>query len=177
MAHGKGGNYMLKRRLLSLILAVAMIGTMFTGLTVFAATDGEAQAAAATTLTVDPSAASETDTTFKTIRAAVAKAIALSPQSEADRVTINVKPGDYEEQVMIANAKFITLQQDPSTKNSGKVNLHWYYCTGYCAGDCDLNGNYDPKVNWNDPRTWTGYGKAQNEKTRLEAYNYITKNY
>ncbi len=152
---------MFKRRLLSLILAVAMVGTMFTGMTVFAATDdGEVRAAAAATLTVDPNSP-ESDTNFNTISGAVAKAKELNPQSEADRVTINVTPGNYEEHVDITNAKFITLQQTPGT--SGKVDLHWYYCTGYCAGDCDLNGMYDPKINWSDKRTWTGYNPGDEQ--------------
>ncbi len=152
---------MLKRRLLSLILAVAMIGTMFTGLTVFAAPDGEAQAAAGpTTLTVDPSQA-ETGNNFKTIRAAVAKAKELNPQSDAERVTINVQPGNYEEQVRIDGAKFITLQQTPGTE--GKVNLSWYFCTGYCTSNTDLTGLYDPKIDWSKPETWNGYN-ANDEK-------------
>ena len=166
MAHGKGGNYMLKRRLLSLILAVAMIGTMFTGLTVFAATDGEAQAAAATTLTVDPTAASETDTTFKTISAAVEAAKKLNPQSAADMVTINVNPGNYEEQVRIDGAKFITLQQTPGTE--GKVNLSWYFCTGYCTSNTDLTGLYNPKIDWSKPETWNGYNDGDEKFTEYK---------
>ena len=135
------------KRLLSCVVAAAMIAGMLVSLpSVFADSP--------TTLTVDPSQ-NETETNFKTIRAAVAKAKEINPQSADAMVTINVKPGDYEEQVMIANAKFITLQQTPGTE--GKVDLHWYYCTGYCAGDCDLDGKYNPKVNWNDERTWKGY--------------------
>ncbi len=135
---------MLKRRLLSLILAVAMIGTMFTGLTVFAATDGEAQAAAATTLTVDPTKP-EAGNNFQTIRAAVAKAKELKP-SETNPVTINVNPGRYEEQVEISGMSYVTLQQTPQT--SGYVELSWYYCTGYAAANCDLSGKYNPNIDW-----------------------------
>ncbi len=106
-------------------------------------------------LTVDPSAA-ESETSFKTISAAVAAAKKLDPQSEAERVTINVTPGDYEEQVIIDGAKFITLRQTPDT--SGKVDLHWYYCTGYSAANCDLSGSYNPNIDWyaNPPKDEAG---------------------
>lgn len=46
---------------------------------------------------------------YKTIAEAVAKARTINPQSEAQRVTINVDPGDYEEQVRIDGMKFLTL--------------------------------------------------------------------
>ncbi len=131
------------KRLLSCMIAVAMTAGMLVSLPSVFADES------LTTLEVGK------DKTYTTISAAVAKAIELNPQSEAGRVTINIEPGDYEEQVMIANAKFITLRQTPETE--GKVDLHWYYCTGYCAGDCDLDGKYNPKVNWNDERTWKGY--------------------
>lgn len=108
---------------------------------------------------------------FTSIRDAVAKAVELAPKSEAERITINVNPGDYEEQVIFPDgAKFITLQQTPDTLGGGRVNLHWYYCTGYCAGTADLNGNYDPTLNWSDPRTWKGYNDV-NEKGEVIANN------
>lgn len=105
---------------------------------------------------------------FTSIRDAVAKAKEINPQSEAQRVTINVNPGDYEEQVMIENINYLTLQQTPDTADGGRVNLHWYYCTGYCAGDCGLDGRYDPKVNWSDPRTWNGYKEGDEKFTKYE---------
>ncbi len=156
---------MLKRRLLSLILAVAMIGTMFTGLTVFAASDGEAQAATATTLTVDTSTAVSA-TNFHTISEAVEAAKKLNPQSEADMVTINVNPGNYEEQVRIDGAKFITLQQTPDTQ--GQVNLNWYFCTGYCTSNTDLTGLYNPKIDWSKEETWKGYNDGDEEFPKYE---------
>lgn len=103
---------------------------------------------------------------FSTIRDAVAKATELNPQSEAERVVINVDPGFYEEQVMFDNVKYITLQQTPGT--NGKVNLSWYYCTGYCAGTADLNGNYDPKINWSKEETWNGYKDGDEKFTKYE---------
>ena len=83
---------------------------------------------------------------YQTIREAVAKAKELNPQSEADRVTINVNPGDYEEQVVFENIKYITLQKTPGTE--GDVDLHWYYCTGYAAANCDLSGSYNENIDW-----------------------------
>lgn len=103
---------------------------------------------------------------FSTIRDAVAKATELNPQSEAERVVINVDPGFYEEQVLFDNVKYITLQQTPGT--NGKVNLSWYYCTGYCAGTADLNGNYDPKINWSKEETWNGYKDTDEKFTKYE---------
>lgn len=64
---------------------------------------------------------------YGTIREAVAKAKEINPKSEAERVTINVNPGDYEEQVKFDGVNYVTLQQTPET--TGKVTLHWYYCT------------------------------------------------
>lgn len=93
---------------------------------------------------------------YDTIREAVAKAKELNPQSEADRVTINVDPADYEEQVVFDNVKYITLQQTPNT--NGVVDLHWYYCTGYSAANCDLSGSYNPDIDWytNPPQDTSG---------------------
>lgn len=103
---------------------------------------------------------------FSSIRDAVAKATELNPQSEAERVVINVDPGFYEEQVLFDNVKYITLQQTPGT--NGKVNLSWYYCTGYCAGTADLSGNYDPKINWSKEETWNGYKDTDEKFTKYE---------
>ena len=115
--------------------------------------------AKATELSVGPSG------DYKTIHEAVAAANALNPQSEAERVTINVDPGDYEEQVVFDSAKFITLQQKPGTE--GKVNLHWYYCTGYAAANVDLTGAYNPDIDWYADSTWKGPNGTDN-LTRYE---------
>ncbi len=148
------------KRLLSCIVAVAMIAGMLVSLpSVFADSP--------ITLTVDPSQ-NETETSFKTIRAAVAKAKEINPQSAEAMVTINVKPGDYEEQVRFDGMKFVTLQQDPSTKGSGKVTLHWYFCTGYCTSNTDLTGLYDPTIDWSKEETWNGYAPGDTKFTKYE---------
>lgn len=114
----------------------------------------------------------DADDDFSSIRDAVSS-ITVSPESEEGRITINVDPGDYEEQVKLEGLKYITLQQTPGTE--GRVNLHWYYCTGYCAGDCGLDGNYDPKVNWSDPRTWNGYKEGDEKFTSYRLGQQMTK--
>lgn len=113
------------RRNISLVLIIAMLlSTISINLAYAEPSDEQgngAVLAAAVTLTVDKNAAAD-DTTFNTIRDAVAKAKELNPQSEADRVTINVNPGDYEEQVKIVGMKYLTLRQTPDT--DGQVDLH-----------------------------------------------------
>ena len=107
----------------------------------------------------------ETDAThFKTISEAVAAAKEINPQSEQNRVVINVYPGDYEEQVRMDQMKYVTLQQTPET--NGKVNLSWYFCTNYYTSNTDLNGQYDPKIDWSLDETWNGYNEGDEEFTK-----------
>ena len=103
-------------------------------------------------------------THFKSIRDAVAAARIINPQKESDRITINVYPGNYEEQVRIDGMKYLTLQQMPET--SGKVNLNWYFCTGYYTSNTDLNGLYDPKIDWSLDETWNGYHEGDEKFTK-----------
>lgn len=110
---------------------------------------------------------------YTTINAALAKAKEINPQSEADRVTINVAPGNYEEQVRIDNLKYITLQQTPETE--GKVNLSWYYCTGYCASNTNLSGLYDPDIDWSLDETWNGYNEGDEKFTKYEIGQVLNK--
>ncbi|MBQ2671118.1 MAG: hypothetical protein IJG06_10285, partial [Clostridia bacterium] len=107
----------------------------------------------------------ETDAThFKTISEAVAAAKVINPQSEQNRVVINVYPGDYEEQVRMDQMKYVTLQQTPET--NGKVNLSWYFCTNYYTSNTDLNGQYDPKIDWSLDDTWNGYNEGDEKFTQ-----------
>lgn len=93
---------------------------------------------------------------YSTIVGAVAKAKEINPQSTSEQVIINVAPGDYEEQVVFENIKYVTLQQTPGTE--GTVDLHWYYCTGYAAANCDLSGKYNADMDWykNPPKDANG---------------------
>ncbi len=121
------------KKLTAWISAAALASAMITPITV-------THAEGTTTLAVG------TDKEYTTIRAAVAAAKEINPQSETDRVTIDVDPGTYEEQVRFDGMKYITLEQTPGT--TGKVNLSFYYCTGYCAADADLSGSYNENIDW-----------------------------
>ena len=82
----------MRKRILAMLSALTVFVTMLAPTAVsYAAPDDSAELAAATTLTVG------TDKQYKTISDAVAAAKDFDPQSEADRVTINVDPGNYEE--------------------------------------------------------------------------------
>ncbi len=143
---------MKSKRITAFVSAIAVASSMIVPVTV--------SHAEATTLTVG------TDKQYQTIREAVAAATAINPQSEADRVTINVDPGFYEEQAIFDNVDYVTFQKTPEAE--GEVTVSWYYCTGYCAGDADLNGNYDPLLNWSLEETWTGYNEGDEQFTKYE---------
>ncbi len=149
----------MRKRILAMLSALTVFVTILapTAVSYAAPEEDMAELAETTTLTVG------TDKQYQTISEAVAAAKTIDPQSEADRVTINVDPGNYEEQVKIQDLSFVTLQQTPGTDGDGRVNLYWYYCTGYCAGNTGLDGNYDPKVNWSHPGTWYGYGDVNED--------------
>lgn len=111
----------MRKRILAMLSALTVFVTMLAPVAVsYAAPESEAELAETTTLTVG------TDKQYQTISEAVAAAKAIDPQSEADRVTINVDPGNYEEQVKIQDLSFVTLQQTPGTDGDGRVNLYWY---------------------------------------------------
>ena len=137
------------KKMMASILAFA---TMFTTVMPSASIFAEA-AKESVVLTVG-----KDDGEYATINAALDKIksgeIAM-PTSEAERIYINVDPGVYEEQVIFDNCKYITLRQTPNT--DGIVRLSWYYCTGYTYSNCDLDGNYDPTIDWSNPGTWYGY--------------------
>lgn len=157
----------MRKRILALVSAITVFVTMLTPAVFTYAEPGDApELASATTITVGASG------DYRTISEAVAAAAEINPQSEEYRVTINVDPGNYEEQVKLQSMKYITLQQTPGTE--GTVNLYWYYCTSYCAGNTGLDGNYDPKVNWSDPRTWTGYNPGDEQFTAYRLGQVLT---
>ena len=113
-----------------------------------------------------------TNKQFKSIAEAVAAAGAMNPQSEEEMITINVMPGDYEEQVRFTpEMKYITLQQMPGT--CGKVDLHWYFCTSYCTSNADLDGYYDSSIDWSLNETWNGYNAGDEMFERYEIGSVI----
>ena len=77
---------------------------------------------------------------YNTIRDAVAKAASINPSSESARVTINIAPGKYREQVIV-NTPYVTLQNGDTSK--GTVTITWYYGIGYKYYSCNSNGVYD----------------------------------
>ncbi len=102
---------------------------------------------------------------YSTINDALAQ-IKTSPTNEENRVYINIDPGNYEEQVIFDNMKYITLRKTPGT--IGTVNLYWYYCTGYAYSNCDLDGKYNPNIDWADDRTWNGYNEDDEKFIKYE---------
>ncbi len=110
---------------------------------------------------------------YATISEAVANAVEQKPQSVEDMVTINVDPGDYEEQVVFpSGSKFITLQKTPGAE--GVVDLHWYYCTNYSASNVNLKGEYDPTIDWSKDETWNGYNEGDEKFTRYNVGQSMT---
>lgn len=64
--------------------------------------------------------------------------------------------------------KFVTLQQTPNTADGGRVNLSWYFCTGYCTSNTDLTGAYDPTIDWSRDETWNGYKEGDEKFTKYK---------
>ena len=106
----------MRKRILAMLSALTVFVTILapTAVSYAAPEEDMAELAETTTLTVG------TDKQYQTISEAVAAAKTIDPQSEADRVTINVDPGNYEEQVKIQDLSFVTLQQTPGTDGDGR---------------------------------------------------------
>ncbi|MDR1753447.1 MAG: hypothetical protein LBR74_00880 [Eubacterium sp.] len=68
------------------------------------------------------------DNNFKTIKEAVAAAKAMNPSDESQRITINIAPGLYREQIQI-DTPYITFKN--SAPEKGNVTITWYYGIGY----------------------------------------------
>ena len=83
---------------------------------------------------------------FKTVREAVDFAEQHTPASEEDRITIEIMPGTYREQIVI-KAPYITLTKKPNT--DGDVVITWYYGIGYVYKSVGKDGFYNP-----DSSTW-----------------------
>ena len=77
---------------------------------------------------------------FKTVQEAVNMAASINPRGEHERVTINIAPGLYREQVII-NTPFITLKNGQPSK--GTVTITWYYGMGYKYYSANSSGYYD----------------------------------
>lgn len=83
------------------------------------------------------------DTKYDTVGAAVAAAEAMNPTSEETRITIDLMPGTYREQITV-NKPYITIQKKPGTEGEAKIT--WYYGQGSLYDSCNSSGFYDPSV-------------------------------
>lgn len=92
-------------------------------------------------ITVD--ASKETDAeakTYKTVTEALAAAKAMnSHASEADRITMNIVPGTYREQINV-DVPYLTMKKAEGT--TGDVLLTWYYGIGYQYYSTGSDGYY-----------------------------------
>ena len=77
---------------------------------------------------------------FETVQEAVNKAASINPRGEHERVTINIAPGLYREQVII-NTPLDTLKNGQPSK--GTVTITWYYGMGYKYYSANSSGYYD----------------------------------
>ena len=76
---------------------------------------------------------------YATVAEAIRAAAAMSPKSEADRITIHIAPGVYRAQLII-DTPYITLKNDNPAQ---EVKLTWYYGIGYNYYSADPKGYYD----------------------------------
>lgn len=76
---------------------------------------------------------------YASVKEAIAAAHAMSPKSEADRITIHIVPGVYRDQVII-DTPYITLKNDNPAQ---EVKLTWYYGIGYKYYSAGADGYYD----------------------------------
>lgn len=140
------------KRILCLFVVLVMASGMITL---------PAQAEQSQTIRVGKSTSSD----YSTINDAL-NSITKKPVSEEGRIYIDIEPGDYVEQVILKNLDYITLRKLPGTE--GTVRLLWYYCVGYSYGNCDLNGNYDPTIDWSREETWKGYNQGDEQFTAYQ---------
>lgn len=90
--------------------------------------------------TVDGS--KETDASsnvYSTIREALSAAAEISPTDENERISIEIVPGTYREQLVL-NTPYITLKKKADTE--GEVLCTWYYGTGTMYKNCGEDGFY-----------------------------------
>ncbi len=129
--------------------------------------------------TADPSAkgAYIGDTKYNTISEAVAAAAAKAPESEADRVYIDIAPGTYREQIVV-KTPYITLRKKAGSE--GDALLTWYYGLGSLYDSCNESGYYDPQAIGDGvsygPKDWGPALKVDKTATGFTAENLILEN-
>ncbi len=129
--------------------------------------------------TADPSAkgAYIGETKYSTISEAVAAATAKAPESEADRVYIDIAPGTYREQIVV-KTPYITLRKKAGSE--GDVLLTWYYGLGSLYDSCNESGYYDPQAIGDGksygPKDWGPALKVDKTATGFTAEDLILEN-
>lgn len=92
-------------------------------------------------ITVDASKETNADTkTYKTVTEGLAAAKAMNGHaSETDRITMNIVPGTYREQINV-DVPYLTMKKAEGT--TGDVLLTWYYGIGYQYYSTGSDGYY-----------------------------------
>ncbi len=108
--------------------------------TATASAEPTATASAEPTESADTSGVFIGDTEYESIRAAIASIEENPPTSEAERVTIELNPGVYREQVYVS-APYVTIKKKDGM--SGDAKITWYYGLGAVYDSCNSSGYYD----------------------------------
>ncbi|MCD7855893.1 MAG: pectinesterase family protein [Clostridiales bacterium] len=113
---------------------------------------------------------------YKTISAAV-ESVSNMTRENSERVTIEIDPGTYREQVYIATPN-ITLKGTGSSRDETKIT--WYYGIGYNYYSCS-NGYYSPYADYDkfeksEPARWGTAVITQSAATGFKAENITFEN-
>ena len=108
---------------------------------------------------------------FKTVGEAVEAASAMHPRNESERITIEIEPGIYREQIKI-DVPFITLKNADTSK---EVKLTWYYGIGYKYYSADASGWFDADLAYDkfSKKTVAKWGGATYVMPSAESFKAI----
>ena len=109
---------------------------------------------------------------YDTVREAVKACAAMSPSSEADRITVHIYPGTYREQVIIETPYITFVNDDPERE----VLLTWYYAVGYKYYSASEAGYYDENLAYdqytqNSVNKWGASVYVKSNATDFKAEN------
>ena len=114
---------------------------------------------------------------FTRVSDAVRAARAMNPQGEADRITIEIEPGTYREQISI-DVPFVTLR---NASPGREVKLTWYYGIGYLYYSAGEDGFFDEDLAYDKftkkaVAKWGGatYVRAKAKGFRAEGITFET---
>ncbi len=113
---------------------------------------------------------------YDTVREAVAAAKAMNPTSEAERITINIAPGTYREQVIVSTPYLSFVNE-----TNEEVLLTWYYGIGYKYYSAGNDGFYNTenaydKYAKNIANNWGCAVKVDKNATAFRAENITFEN-